>query len=68
MKKSSLIKVGIISQFTLIFALSINTSSAAKLYKWVDDRGRISYQDKPPPQDSKILSEETLEKQSVKKL
>jgi len=25
---------------------------AAKLYKWVDEHGRVSYQDSPPPKDS----------------
>ena len=35
---------------------------AAKLYKWVDAQGRVSYQDKPPPQSAKILSEKPLKK------
>jgi len=60
MNIQSLIKLGFISQVLLISALSISSASAAKLYKWVDDQGRISYQDKPPPVNSKILSEKTL--------
>lgn len=64
MNITSLIKAGFISSIALIFASSINTSSAAKLYKWVDDRGRISYQDKPPPVNSKILSEKTIKDRS----
>ena len=67
MNIQSLIKLGFISQVLLISALSISSASAAKLYKWVDDNGRISYQDKPPPVNSKILSEKTLKDRSVDK-
>jgi glutaredoxin len=31
------------------------TASAAKLYKWVDANGRISYQDNPPPKNAKTV-------------
>jgi len=57
-----------ISILTLV-ALSANLEAATKMYKWVDAQGRISYQDKPPPKNSKILSEETLgdSKPSAKK-
>jgi len=40
----------------LIFAAHAN---AAKLYKWVDKNGVVSYQDRPPPSGSKILEETT---------
>ena len=46
----------------LISMLAISTHSAAftaKLYKWVDEDGNISYQDSPPPENAKILSEKS---------
>lgn len=67
MNIQSIIKLGFISQVLLISALSISSASAAKLYKWVDDQGRISYQDKPPPVNSKILSEKTLKDRGTDK-
>lgn len=39
-----------------------NQAWAAKMYKWVDADGKISYQDKPPPKSGKLI--ETSELQS----
>ena len=37
----------------LLGALLISTpANAAKLYKWVDEQGKVSYQDRPPPGNS----------------
>lgn len=47
-------------------AISSQTSQAAKLYKWVDSEGNISYQDQPPPNNAKVLEEQELQ-QSVNK-
>lgn len=33
----------------LLAALIVPPAQAAKLYKWVDEHGNVSYQDKPPP-------------------
>ena len=44
----------------VLVALTLATADSAiagKLYKWVDDKGNISYQDQPPPKNAKILSE-----------
>ena len=39
----------------LLGVLLINAPThAAKLYKWVDEQGRVTYQDRPPPEDSKF--------------
>lgn len=36
----------------VLFAFGItNIASAAKLYKWVDEYGNVSYQDSPPPEE-----------------
>lgn len=36
-------------------------AQATKLYKWVDSKGNISYQDSPPPKDATILEEREIE-------
>lgn len=33
----------------LVTALTVSPAFAAKLYKWVDEAGNVSYQDRPPP-------------------
>lgn len=52
------IAVGLITCM-VVMALGSNTY-AAKLYKWVDKDGNISYQDQPPPKNAKILKEDTI--------
>lgn len=66
MKISPIIKTVSLVYILLSFAAA-NNSQATKLYKWVDAQGRISYQDKPPPLDSTILSEKTLKENSSPK-
>jgi len=48
----------------LLIALPITIFStnavAQKLYKWVDSKGNISYQDQPPPENAKVLEEKTV--------
>ena len=44
----------------LLIGLSLQPTSAAKLYKWVDENGVVSYQDSPPPTGSKIVKEEEI--------
>jgi len=64
-----LIAITSYTQFVLIALLSlsvINTVHAGKLYKWVDATGRVSYQDRPPPKNAKILSEKSVNKKPVK--
>ena len=34
----------------LVAALTVSPAFAGKLYKWVDDAGNVSYQDRPPPE------------------
>lgn len=34
----------------LVVALAVSPAFAAKLYKWVDEAGNVSYQDRPPPE------------------
>lgn len=44
----------------LAAALAVAPAYAAKLYKWVDERGNISYQDRPPPEGVGRVEEKTL--------
>lgn len=46
--------------FAASFLLLAQPAEAKKLYKWVDKNGKISYQDKPPPTNAKILEESEL--------
>jgi len=45
----------------LLLGLGFQYASGAKLYKWVDENGIVSYQDTPPPSGSTIMKEEELE-------
>jgi len=62
MNKKILVNIGLTTSVLVTFLLSASAQAETKLYKWVDSQGRISYQGKPPPKNSKILSEETLGK------
>lgn len=41
--------------------LNSHSAFAAKLYKWVDKNGNVSYQDSPPPEGSKVVREEEID-------
>jgi hypothetical protein len=34
--------------------LAVTPASAQKLYKWVDQAGKVHYSDQPPPQDARV--------------
>ena len=44
----------------LVALLLPATSHTATLYKWIDAEGNISYQDSPPPDESRILEQREL--------
>ena len=44
----------------ILAVLSAQPAWSAKLYKWVDKDGNISYQDSPPPDGSKLIEEQEL--------
>lgn len=44
----------------LVTTLAVVPAYAAKLYKWVDERGNISYQDRPPPEGVGRVEEKDL--------
>jgi glutaredoxin len=44
----------------LLAALITTPALAGKLYKWVDERGNISYQDRPPPEGRGQVEEKTM--------
>jgi glutaredoxin len=44
----------------LVTTLAVAPAYAAKLYKWVDERGNISYQDRPPPEGVGKVEEKDL--------
>lgn len=42
----------------VVAALPFGSASAQKLYKWVDQDGKVSYHDRPPPEGSQYQVEE----------
>jgi len=46
--------------FALVAVLVVAPAYAGKLYKWVDERGNISYQDRPPPEGVGKVEEKNL--------
>ncbi len=57
----------IISACILALVISnVNSAFAAKLYKWVDNDGNISYQDSTPPEGSKLIKEEEIKTSNPK--
>ena len=44
----------------LVTALVAAPAYAAKLYKWVDERGNVTYQDRPPPEGVGRVEEKTM--------
>ena len=44
----------------LLAGLVATPALAGKLYKWIDERGNISYQDRPPPEGRGQVEEKTV--------
>jgi glutaredoxin len=44
----------------LAAALAMAPAYAGKLYKWVDEQGNVSYQDRPPPEGQGKVEEKTV--------
>jgi glutaredoxin len=51
------LSAGLLLCLVVLFPAS---SLATTLYKWVDADGKISYQDRPPPKNAKILEEREI--------
>ena len=45
---------------SLFFSLSLMSANADRLYKWVDDSGRVSYHDRRPPEGSNYQVEKKI--------
>ncbi len=51
----------LITASALTIAIFVQPAAwSAKLYKWVDENGNISYQDSPPPEGSTLIKEEEI--------
>ena len=59
--QSNFFKVISLSLLSLVIIYT-NAASAAKLYKWVDKDGNVSYQDSPPPEGSQIIQEKEIQR------
>ena len=49
------------SMLALLLVALITTAHAVKLYKWVDDDGRVTYQDRPPPRGTGTIEEKNID-------
>ena len=45
---------------TIMFSLWAVPASAAQLYRWVDDAGRVEWRDTPPPQTAKNVEQRNI--------
>ena len=52
----------IVTILSALFVLAVLPAHAAKLYKWVDKDGNVSYQDSPPPPDAGRVEQKELTK------
>jgi glutaredoxin len=50
----------IVAVLLVLFAFTTTSAHAAKLYKWVDKDGNVSYQDHPPPPNAGRVEEKHL--------
>ena len=50
----------IVAILLVLVAFAITSAHAAKLYKWVDKDGNVSYQDHPPPPNAGRVEEKNL--------
>ena len=55
----------ITSLLALAFAIAAQTVSAAQLYRWVDDQGRVEWRDTPPPPSAKQIEQRTLSSNTI---
>ncbi len=56
--RHTLLVMGVTSGLAMLLAAV--PADAAKLYKWVDAQGNVSYQDRPPPSDGGKVEERTV--------
>jgi len=62
----SIIKLSVIIMFICTGYSSFDDPAwAAKMYKWVDANGNISYQDKPPPLNGRLIETSELKKSNI---
>jgi glutaredoxin len=61
----TIFKILLISGFSLLISIANSPLKSATLYKWVDANGVVSYQDQPPPKNSKILSEKEVDSRNA---
>ena len=47
--------------FLMAVVLAAQAASAAQLYRWVDDKGRVEWRDTPPPANAKKVERRTIE-------
>jgi hypothetical protein len=55
------VKLNILVALLLMMAMHAPLSHAVKLYKWVDEQGNVTYQDRPPPANASAVEEKDID-------
>lgn len=53
-------RLPVVYMIVAVAVLAVSTAQAEKLYKWTGKDGKVSYQDKPPPEDEGVVQEKNL--------
>ena len=55
----------ITSMLALVLAIAAQALTAAQLYRWVDEQGRVEWRDTPPPASAKQVEQRTLSSNTI---
>jgi len=62
LQQTSRFRLGIVANVLLLLTLTVNNPVHAKLYKWVDDQGNVTYsQQKPPDRQAETIELKGIE-------
>ncbi len=54
-------KLNVLFALLLMMGIHAPLTHAVKLYKWVDERGNVTYQDRPPPANASEVEEKDID-------
>jgi len=55
------VKLNILFALFLMMGMHVPLTHAVKLYKWVDEQGNVTYQDRPPPANASAVEEKDID-------
>lgn len=54
-------KPNVLFALLLVMGIHVPLAHATKLYKWVDEQGNVTYQDRPPPANASEVEEKHID-------